>query len=271
MGINALRDRILNKIHWLYTRQWPILVSQLQYCGLMLTCRPIAISPKSALIISPHQDDETFGCGGVIALKRAQGVAVNVIFITDGSASHIWHPQFSQGEIAPVRQQEALTALKALGVEAEQVHFLNHRDGKLKWLDQDEHQQILDQLVQLIQAHAPAEIYVTHRYDRSNDHEITFNLVKTAIAVSGLHPELFEYAIWMLWKPMLFCDLTLQELAGACRLPIHPVLRQKQAALKAYRSQYLPIADGNSTVLPQGFLWRFNLPYEIFFQPDKKR
>jgi N-acetylglucosamine malate deacetylase 1 len=35
-----------------------------------------------------------------------------------------------------------------------------------------------------------------------------------------------------------------------------------------YRSQYLPIGDTPGTVLPYGFLWRFKLPFELFFKVD---
>ena len=269
MSISDVRDRLINKLHWLYTRQWPILFSQVQFCGLLLfKCRCLRISQKSALIISPHQDDETFGCGGVIALKRAQGVPVRVIFITDGSASHVWHPQFKNGEIGPIRQQEALTALAILGVEADHIHFLDSPDGQLKWLASAEVQDLVRQLAQLMHAYAPEEIYVTHRHDVSNDHEMTFNLVQQAIATAGITVDLWEYAIWRLWKPQLLRDRAQRPLGEARRLPIHVAQQQKQQAIKAYRSQYLPIADTNSKVLPDGFLWRFRLPYEIFFKAE---
>jgi N-acetylglucosamine malate deacetylase 1 len=64
-------------------------------------------SQKSAMVFSPHQDDETFGCGGMIALKRAQGIAVQVIFLTDGQGSDQLNPQIVQ-----IRASEALTALR---------------------------------------------------------------------------------------------------------------------------------------------------------------
>jgi N-acetylglucosamine malate deacetylase 1 len=267
MEIISLFDRLTNKLHWLYTRQWPILFSQLQFCGLLFNCRPMTVSQKSALIISPHQDDETLGCGGVIALKRAQGIPVQVVFMTDGAASHIWHPQFQNGEIAPIRKQEALAALAILGVAADQVHFFDDQDGQLKWLEASEQQDLVAQLSQLMQTAAPGEIYVTHRHDVSNDHEMTFKLVQAAIAASGLTVDVFEYAIWRLWKPQLLRDRP--QLSRGRRLPIHAAQLQKQQAIKAYRSQYLPIADTNSKVLPDGFLWRFTLPYEVFFSTSK--
>ncbi len=269
MGLSALCDRLINKIRWLYTRQWPILVSQLQFLGLLLFhCRPLPLNQKSALIISPHQDDETLGCGGVIALKRALGIPVQVIFITDGAASHLWHPQFKNGEIGPVRKQEALAALAILGVAADRIHFLDSPDGQLKWLAATEAQDLVAQLAQLLRTYAPEEIYVTYRHDVSNDHEVTFNLVQQAIAAADITVDLWEYAIWRLWKPQLLLDRAHRPLTGARRLPIHAAQSQKQQALQAYRSQYLPIADTTSTVLPPGFLWRFKLPYEVFFKAD---
>ena len=122
------------------------------------------------------------------------------------------------------------------------------------------------QITAYILAVQPGEIYVTHHHDRSSDHEVTYDLIKTAIQRSGLTIDLLEYPIWILWKPLLFRDLSLQELAGAKRLSIGTVMSQKRRALEAYRSQYMPIGETTSTVLPKGFLWRFFLPYEVFFQ-----
>src|SRR5690606_38092378 len=40
------------------------------------------------LVIAPHPDDETLGCGGVIALATCRNVRVHTVFVTDGGASH---------------------------------------------------------------------------------------------------------------------------------------------------------------------------------------
>ncbi|MEO1183999.1 MAG: PIG-L family deacetylase, partial [Cyanobacteria bacterium J06636_27] len=50
---------------------------------LHLKSKPIEANKKSALVFSPHQDDETIGCGGMIALKRSQAIPVKVVFLTD--------------------------------------------------------------------------------------------------------------------------------------------------------------------------------------------
>ena len=266
MQPSKIIQRIARKIQWIKTHHWPIFQSRVQFCGLLFFgSRSISLSSKSTLIVSPHQDDETLGCGGIIALKRAQDIAVNVLFMTDGSASHCWHPNFKNGEISPVRHQEAIEALQILGVEESQIRFLDQPDGQLKWVSESVQESIVTQLTNHILAVQPGEIYVTHRHDRSNDHEMTYSLIKAAIQQSGLTIDLLEYPIWILWKPLLFKDLSPQELSGAKRLFIGTVMPQKRRALEAYRSQYTPIGETTSTVLPKGFLWRFFLPYEVFF------
>jgi N-acetylglucosamine malate deacetylase 1 len=270
MLIQSIRDRLRNKIQWIQKHHWARFFRQVQFLGLLFGyAKPMEISNKSALIVSPHQDDETLGCGGVIALKRDRGVEVNVAFITDGAASHVWHPQYAQGEIAPVRQQESMEALGILGVQPENIHCLGYPDGQLRWIETDRQQKIIDQLSNLIQTTQPEEIYVTHQRDRSSDHEVAYELVERAIAASGSPAQLIQYPIWILWKPVLGRDLSLRELAGLRRLRISGVAVKKAQALKAYRSQYQPIADTTSTVLPKGFLWRFGLPYELFVVPTE--
>lgn len=72
----------------------------------------------------------------------------------------------------------------------------------------------------------------------------------------------------VLWKSLLFRNLKFEELAGAHRQAIHKVQSKKKQAIETYRSQYLPIDAESSAVLPPGFLWRFFLPYEIFFKSE---
>ena len=57
----------------------------------------------SAIVFSPHQDDETLGCGGTIARKKEAGAEVKVVFMTDGSLSH--HRFIAQDELIELRQQ----------------------------------------------------------------------------------------------------------------------------------------------------------------------
>lgn len=230
--------------------------------------QPIDISQKSVMVVAPHQDDEVLGCGGLIASKQEQNIPVQVVFITDGAASHSFHPQFQAGEIVPIRKEEALKALSILGIKPSQIHFLDKPDGQLQFLNSVEHQQTIKQLAQLLQIFQPQEVYVTHRHDRSQDHEATYKLVQEAIMLSGIKADVLQYAVWMFCNFLTDGNVQLEDLAGAYRLSIHHVQHKKIKAIEAYRSQYLPIDTESGAILSRNFLKEFFLPYEIFFKLD---
>lgn len=218
--------------------------------------QPLVVSQKSAMVFSPHQDDETLGCGGMIALKRSLGVAVQVVFLTDGRYGR---PDWIKPEkITDIRQQEAVDALTILGVANSEIHFLNQIDASLHNLPNNQRQHLIDRLAQHLQSFMPEEVYVPHKKDFHGDHEATYKLVQEAIAVSGIQTELLQYPIWMFWQNPLSFGLKFEDVADARRLAISAVKDRKKRAIETYRSQH--------PGLPSGFLERFFLPYEIFFK-----
>jgi N-acetylglucosamine malate deacetylase 1 len=218
---------------------------------------PMAFSQKSAMVFSPHQDDETFGCGGTIALKREHGIPVSVVFLTDGQGSHGSESPIKE-KIVKIRKQEALQALDILGVEPSKIHFLEKPDGSLEDLNSEQRQQTIEQLVNLIKLSNPEEIYVPHRNDCHKDHEATYVLVKEAIAKAGIQTELLQYPIWLFWRAPLFIMLKLQDIASGYYFSIAPVQNKKNEAVNSYCSQL--------ETLPPNFVNRFLESYEIFFK-----
>lgn len=230
--------------------------------------QPMSVTSAPALIVAPHADDETLGCGGLIALKRQQGARVCVVILTDGRASHPDHPRLSGEDLVATRQQEAIQALGLLGVSPEQVHFLNQPDQSVSTLSPVATQSVVNQLVQLLKELTPQESYVTYRSDVHSDHEATYRLVTDAIAQSQLPIRLYEYPIYTFWRPWLL-NLEAAGISTLHRLPIGSVLAQKKRAIRVYRSQYLPIPPDQKATLPEGFIYRFMRPYELFFESTK--
>lgn len=220
--------------------------------------KPVTINSKPAVIFAPHQDDETLGCGGMIALKRKYGIPVSVVFVTDGKQSHGQNYAHSS-DLSKVRRQEAVKALNILGVGSSEIYFLEQPDGSLHDQTSQERQNLIDKLIELLKTLKPEEIYVPHRRDQHLDHEATYKLVSDAVRSSGIKVEVLQYPIWLFWQSLIHWKLEFHDLLGARKLLVSSVQQQKKDALVAYRSQH--------SILPPEFLINFMKSYEIFFKP----
>ncbi len=207
---------------------------------------------RTAVVLAPHQDDETLGCGGTIALKRRAGARVAVVFLTDGSRSH---ERFLDREsLRALREAEARAACRALGVADGDVHFLGIRDGRLA----AEADAAIARTAAILLAYRPDEVFAPYRNDGPSDHEAACFCARAAVAAAGLdgRVDLYEYPIWY-WMAFPLAGLggggggggRLRELArGArrglrflrdfrCRVDVRGVLAQKRAALAEHRTQ----------------------------------
>jgi LmbE family N-acetylglucosaminyl deacetylase len=237
---------------------------------------------RSAIVFSPHYDDETLGVGGTIIQKRQSGAIVHLVFMTDGSRSHAMEGQ----RLSEIRKQEALKAAAALGVSPSDITFLEYPEKRLA----RHRAEAIDRVVALLQSFKYEEVYVPSTLEPllwSADHNVTTDVVFTAIARVGQHPEVFEYLVWFWyhwpWVP-LHRGLELRRLLAltwanrfgmaACdglntAVRIADVLAQKRLALDQYASQMTRLAkDRPWPVLAdvgQGeFVERFFQPNEFF-------
>lgn len=217
----------------------------------------IEVSSKPAIVISPHQDDETLGCGGLIALKRKAGVSVTVVFLTDGGGAPIPAGLNQQG-LLKARRQEATIALEKLRVAATQIHFLDYPDAKLSHLSLDDRQALVQKLVELCDR--AEEVYVPHSKDGHPDHEAAYELTQSAIAQLDRAIDFYQYPVWIFWRRPLFWKLKPSDLTGCYRLDIRSVQAQKKSAIEVYQSQ-IP-------EMPKGFITPFFASSELFFKQN---
>lgn len=93
--------------------------------------------PPVLLAVFAHPDDETFRCGGLLALLAGRGVQVNVLTATRGEAGSCGEPQLCNAEeLAEMRERELQCACDVLGIEP--PIFLDYSDGKLGEVDEEE-------------------------------------------------------------------------------------------------------------------------------------
>lgn len=83
---------------------------------------------RRVLVLAPHPDDETIGCGGTVARLTARGAEVLVVVATDGEATV--GAASRPAEIARRRRNEVTAACRTLGVERA-PWFLGLPDGGL--------------------------------------------------------------------------------------------------------------------------------------------
>ncbi len=222
------------------------------------------------LVIAPHQDDESLGCGGAIALLRGAGLSVAVLFVSDGTGSHPRSRTHPPARLRATREAEALEALRLLGVAPDAATFLRLPDTAVPRRDDPRCDvarfdaaaaRVRDSLA----ATTPATILLPWRRDPHGDHRASWQLLDAVLADYPTRPRLLEYPIWV-WELAAAGDLPRQDEVVGWRLDIAGVLPLKLAAIAAHRSQLTDlIADD-----PDGFrllppvLAHFSRPWEIF-------
>jgi LmbE family N-acetylglucosaminyl deacetylase len=81
--------------------------------------RPVPIQApfgQSALIVAPHQDDETIGCGGALALQARSGNAAAILMLTDG-AEGCEDLGMTRAAMREMRNEESRLAAAVIGLE----------------------------------------------------------------------------------------------------------------------------------------------------------
>jgi LmbE family N-acetylglucosaminyl deacetylase len=145
---------------------------------------------RPALILSPHQDDETLGCGGTIIRKRGAGADITIVFLTDGRQSH--GHLIPAGELVALRRQEALAASRVLGVEEDKVIFLDFEDGRLA----DFRDEAVSQVAAILAKNKPEEIFIPYAKEPTPDHLATNRIALAALDSQKSQASIYEYPVW---------------------------------------------------------------------------
>ena len=233
---------------------------------------------RSCLVLAAHPDDETLGCGALIARKRAAGTHVSVVVATDGSGSH-QSAVVSPSALAKLRARELVEACGVLGVPAGDVRQLGFVDGTLAG-HVDELRLTIDALVAELD---PEEVLVTCGRDWHPDHRALCEAVEASAAVAGGRRWL-QYPVWYWadgpWYPRSAVRgqqrlrewltdpfASLPAAVEVVRTEHH--VRAKRAALAAYRTQTTKLTGERSwATFERRFVASLVGPTEVFFRLD---
>lgn len=139
-------------------------------------------------IIAPHPDDETLGCGALIARAARAGCRITVIALTDGDASHPGSRRWPPDALAKLRAAELRGALARLGAGGATLRRLKARDG-----DVDE-AAALRRLRACLAAVRPGVVLVTSAADHHPDHRAAARLARRAAGALAI--PVIVYEVW---------------------------------------------------------------------------
>lgn len=180
---------------------------------------------RSVLVLAPHADDETLGCGGTLALLKRQGSVVTVVVVTDGAGGD---PLGQAGsDIVAIRRREADAAMAILGV-TNRV-FWSEPDGKVA-----DTGALRGRLAKLVDEAKPDWLFLPSTLDYHRDHVAAGEAALGAMRLSSRRPRCFAYEVW-------------SPLRASHVVDIGATMDVKLAALDAYASQ-LSVLDYRTAV-----------------------
>ncbi len=152
------------------------------------------VGPGGLVVVAPHPDDESLGCGGLIAAARAEGRDVRLVVVSDGCGSHTHSALYPPEKLRTLREDETRRAVAVLGMDPARVTFLRLPDAHVP---SEGHRADAAALAvaEAARACAASAVFVTWRHDPHCDH-------KAAAAIVGLaRPRMpgvriYEYPVW---------------------------------------------------------------------------
>jgi len=185
-----------------------------------LSSCPTLSADDRIMVLAPHPDDESIGCGGVIQQAVAMKLPVRIVWLTYGDNNewsfilyrkHIVVVPEAVRKMGEVRHHEAVAAAKVLGVDTNQLAFLGYPDfGTLTiwyrhWANRPSFESLLTRVSEVPYADAyrpgapykgeeilrdieanlrefkPTKVFVSHPADHNVDHQALYLFTRVAL------------------------------------------------------------------------------------------
>lgn len=194
------------------------------------------------VVLAPHPDDESLGCGGLLA-HAFDNHGAHVVCMTDGGGSHPGSALWPADRLAAMRRQELSHAIVRLGGQPTDVTWLGHPDG---WLGAQDQTRIAAGIVAICRARGSRHLFASAAEDHHEDHRATARIARqVARVMPGLI--LYSFPVWSRWEDPHLLD----RLSGQRPVVLDTTLWQdrKRSAIAAHRTQRGLVIDDD----PQGF------------------
>lgn len=174
---------------------------------------------QRVLVVAPHPDDESIGCGGIICLHHQRGDHVHVVVLTSGERGLSELPARLARSI---REAEAQKAAEVLGVD--RIDFFRLPDlGLLRSVGPGAHR-----LRELLENRMPDVIYLPHPEESHIDHMAAAPIVRLALSGMAIRTKTPVLRTYEVWTPLTLYD-TVEDISA--------VMKQKLRAIRCHQSQ----------------------------------
>ncbi len=212
----------------------------------------------SSVIVAPHPDDETLGCGGTVALLRKARIPV----------SHPNSKKYPTTKLTALREQEAIKAVNLLGGNANCLDFMKLKDSMIPYANDPGFEHAVSRMTEILNRTRPTSVFVPWRNDPHNDHRATYQIVMESLKSCTItKPRVLEYLVWF-WERGNPDDI--KDIINIKKwvVDVEETLHIKNLALAAHASQVTRLIDDD----PEGFILspqvigHFNITRELFFE-----
>ena len=210
------------------------------------------------VLVAPHPDDEVLGIGGLASELAQRGIAVTILSVTDGEASHPGSATLTPAALAARRREESDRAAGCLGLPAPIRCGLP--DGAVATHEATLADRIHSHLSPGTWCAAPL------RSDGHPDHEAVGRAAAQAARDTG--STLIEYPIW-LWHWSFPGDPTVPWHRARSVPLARDRMAAKWAAVAEFSTQIADLSEHPSdrAVLPPHVLARLLRDHETVFVP----
>jgi LmbE family N-acetylglucosaminyl deacetylase len=208
------------------------------------------IGDGGVVVIAPHPDDESLGCGALLAAAAKGHVPTRIVVVSDGCLSHPNSRLYPRERLRRTRQEEARDAAQTLGLAVQDVVFLDLPDASVPAAGATA-ERAAERIAAVANEAGARSLFVTWRHDTHCDHQAAYAMARAAQRMLT-EARLFEYSIW--GRSVSSETLDAPPPRG-WRFPIAVHRERKRAAINAHASQVSLLIDDD----PEGFV----LPAEI--------
>lgn len=214
----------------------------------------VVADARRIVVLSPHPDDETLGCGGLLFDAVKMGVPVVVCSVTHGERCHSTKGSPAMGAL---RHQELMHAMAHLGVRPSSIVPWAIPDGELARRKDRLRAELSDTVESADLLLAPWE------FDGHPDHEACGEVARNVAHARNLR--VLRYPVWgWHWSDPMDATNGLAR-APALRYPLDPRTRAaKRKAILAFQSQMTHAPGGAPPVLTPRILRRFQRRFEVY-------